>query len=461
MGISFNPFKIVKNAATTVVNKANEVKNAVVSTANEVKDKVVNTAKDVFEAGVEKAKEVKQTVGNAVKATGEVVSTAVKATGEAVGNAAKAVGEVVSNMSASDMAHTVLGAASFIPGVGTVAAGLDAALYAAEGDYLNAALSAAAMIPGGKVVTTGGKLLAKGAQVVGKGANLAQGAVTATKTVGQAVGKYAASSVASSVAGGAASDMVEKLGGPEWLQQGVGMAAGMMAGGKAVGKLSAKSAPTNNMVSNSGGGGRVSGQKAAGSSQQISSSPRTTQTAGSQTTQTASSPQTSGSQSSTKQSTGATTPTSKSEVPTGKQVYGPHYDEAKRLHQTKPDWYGDPDKAKIVKGKELETARSEYSSLVKKGDLEAGHHKQGLAFGGENASSNIKITGESTVRRTELKGVDLDFYHQKGYGKQDAKILKVHKNENGIFVFGNNPAHTEVTTFQNKVLKWQRDSGLR
>ncbi|MBJ8052074.1 hypothetical protein JDS87_08570 [Bacillus cereus] len=30
-----------------------------------------------------------------------------------------------------------------------------------------------------------------------------------------------------------------------------------------------------------------------------------------------------------------------------------------------------------------------------------------------------------------------------------------------IIVFGNNPQHTEVTVFQNKVLKWQRENGKR
>lgn len=48
-----------------------------------------------------------------------------------------------------------------------------------------------------------------------------------------------------------------------------------------------------------------------------------------------------------------------------------------------------------------------------------------------------------------------------GYGKKDAKVLKIHENEDGIILFGNNPQHTEVTTLQNKVLKWQRENGNR
>ncbi|AQY52559.1 hypothetical protein UE46_12300 [Listeria weihenstephanensis] len=148
-------------------------------------------------------------------------------------------------------------------------------------------------------------------------------------------------------------------------------------------------------------------------------------------------------------------------TPMGKDVYGPYYDDAKRLHEENPSWFPDPDESKIVAGDELKAARDEYTSMVSRGELPKGHHRQGLSFGGENMESNIQFTGESTIRRSELEGLDLDFYHTEGLGKENAKILKIHQTEGGLFVFGNNPNHTEVTTFQNKVLKWQRDSGLR
>ncbi len=144
-----------------------------------------------------------------------------------------------------------------------------------------------------------------------------------------------------------------------------------------------------------------------------------------------------------------------------KDVYGPYYDEAKKLHETTPDWYPNPDESTIVKGKELKEARADYQALVRRGELEKGHHVQGLSFGGENVSSNIKNTGESTIRREQIDDLNLDFYHEMGYGKENAKVLKIHENENGIIVFGNNPQHTEVTVFQNKVLKWQRENGKR
>lgn len=32
----------------------------------------------------------------------------------------------------------------------------------------------------------------------------------------------------------------------------------------------------------------------------------------------------------------------------GKDVYGPYYDEAKELHAKNPEWYPNPDKSSIV-----------------------------------------------------------------------------------------------------------------
>ncbi len=63
---------------------------------------------------------------------------------------------------ASPWVHGVLGVASFVPGVSVLSGGLDAAIYAAEGDLVEAGIAAASMIPGGKVVTTAGKVV-KGA----------------------------------------------------------------------------------------------------------------------------------------------------------------------------------------------------------------------------------------------------------------------------------------------------------
>ena len=145
----------------------------------------------------------------------------------------------------------------------------------------------------------------------------------------------------------------------------------------------------------------------------------------------------------------------------GQEVYGPYYEEAVKRHVDNPKWYADPDASRIVAGEELKNARSQYQQMLRKGELPKGHHRQGLAFGGENVPENIQFTGESTIRRSELEGLDTSFYHENGYGKKDPKVLKIHQRESGLYVFGNNPNHTEVTNFQNEVLRWQRQQGLR
>lgn len=61
--------------------------------------------------------------------------------------------------------QTVLDIAGLVPGFGEIADGINAAIYVARGDYANAALSAAAMIPIGGQAATAAKLGIKGADV--------------------------------------------------------------------------------------------------------------------------------------------------------------------------------------------------------------------------------------------------------------------------------------------------------
>ncbi|MCT4606629.1 MAG: hypothetical protein N4A64_11100, partial [Marinisporobacter sp.] len=152
---------------------------------------------------------------------------------------------------------------------------------------------------------------------------------------------------------------------------------------------------------------------------------------------------------------------SEAEVLKGEDIYGSYYEEAKQLFEEDPEFFSNPDKSIIVSGEDLKKARDDYNTLVSQGSLNKGHHKQGLAFGGENINDNITYTGESTIKSSKLENLDLDFYSKNGYGKENAKILKIYKNENGVYVFGNNPRHTAATNFQNKVLRWQRNNGLR
>ena len=66
----------------------------------------------------------------------------------------------------SALGHTVLDVAGMVPLVGEVADGINAAWYTAEGDYTNAALSAAAMVPFLGTAASAAKLVRRGSGVV-------------------------------------------------------------------------------------------------------------------------------------------------------------------------------------------------------------------------------------------------------------------------------------------------------
>ncbi|WP_437998653.1 PAAR-like domain-containing protein [Sorangium sp. So ce185] len=85
---------------------------------------------------------------------------------------------------ASDWVHTGLDIVGFIPGLGEIADGLNAAIYLAEGDYLNAAISAAGMIPFGGAAATGGRLAAKAGKAVAEAVGK-EGAQEAAQQLGK------------------------------------------------------------------------------------------------------------------------------------------------------------------------------------------------------------------------------------------------------------------------------------
>jgi len=66
-----------------------------------------------------------------------------------------------------DVVQTVFDLAGLIPVVGEFFDGLNAAIYTVRGDYTNAALSAAAMVPVVGMAATGGKTIKKGVSVLG------------------------------------------------------------------------------------------------------------------------------------------------------------------------------------------------------------------------------------------------------------------------------------------------------
>lgn len=77
----------------------------------------------------------------------------------------------LNELSASGVGHFLLDIGGLIPGIGETADLANAALYAKEGEYLMAALSAISMIPGvGDVIGKGGKM----AMAMGKGGKVAK-----------------------------------------------------------------------------------------------------------------------------------------------------------------------------------------------------------------------------------------------------------------------------------------------
>ncbi|CAH1225281.1 contractile injection system protein, VgrG/Pvc8 family [Paenibacillus sp. JJ-223] len=348
-----------------------------------------------------------------------------------------------------DVTQTVLDVAGMIPVIGEVADLANAGIYAARGDYVNAALSAAAAIPfvgwaatGAKFAVKGSKLLSKAGKVVDNVMGVAGKVMDKVGQVAQAVGSLAKKT------GDAISGALGKV-----LTKAKGLASNFSPMDLA-NKLKSK---LNDLMMKS-----PMLAKALDMANSFSMNLMTDMMSDAMFSAALDMLGRYGDNNIVLAAgiiLGSHGGPSKS-PPKGKDVYGPHYEEAKSLHEQYPDFFGDPDNHTIVQGKELANMRKEYDDYVSQGRLERGHHRDGLAFGGKNVPENIVFTGETTIQRSKLDGVDLDFYKQ--YGKPNAKVLKLHQQSpGGIIVFGNNDRHTMATNFQNKVLRWQREVGLR
>ncbi|WNV89007.1 polymorphic toxin-type HINT domain-containing protein [Umezawaea sp. Da 62-37] len=75
------------------------------------------------------------------------------------------IGRAFDNLTVGDIGHTALDVLGMVPGFGEIADGVNALWYLAEGDYLNAGLSAAGMIPFLGWGATAGKAVNKGRKV--------------------------------------------------------------------------------------------------------------------------------------------------------------------------------------------------------------------------------------------------------------------------------------------------------
>ena len=144
------------------------------------------------------------------------------------------------------------------------------------------------------------------------------------------------------------------------------------------------------------------------------------------------------------------------------KILGPYYDALLEKHKQNPDYFAHPDGYRIVEGDEYVRNRAEYTRMVNKGELEPGHHILGIADGGQNIQTNITYTGEKFVTRDILPQFALDYYDSI-YGKPSnphPKRIAVYEKD-GIVYFGKNPLHTQATTLQQAINKWQKDKGYR
>jgi hypothetical protein len=87
-----------------------------------------------------------------------------------IGGGAKGFGEGV--VEAITDPHVILDAIGMIPLLGEVADGLNALLYYLEGDYVNAGISVAAMVPGVGILATTGRTAGKAFKAIGNAEDL-------------------------------------------------------------------------------------------------------------------------------------------------------------------------------------------------------------------------------------------------------------------------------------------------
>lgn len=120
--MSWNPFKAVDR----VVDKGS---------------KVLHNARDEF-------KDTTRAVRRTASSAANTVHREVGETSQAVNRTARNVANTARQVNLSDIGHTVLDAAGFIPVLGAAADMANAGWYAAKGDWKNASLSAVSAVPG-------------------------------------------------------------------------------------------------------------------------------------------------------------------------------------------------------------------------------------------------------------------------------------------------------------------------
>jgi hypothetical protein len=115
--------------------------------------------------------------GKALHAGEKVAEDGAKGFAGAMKDAAKAV----TQMSPSEIGHTVLNVAGMVPVIGAPADAINACWYAAQGDWKDAALSAATAIPGMGDFVGGARLGATALKIAEDGARIAEDGVKAER----------------------------------------------------------------------------------------------------------------------------------------------------------------------------------------------------------------------------------------------------------------------------------------
>jgi hypothetical protein len=123
--------------------------------------------------------DISKLAGKALHAGENLAEDGAKGFAGAMKDAAKAV----TKMSPSEIGHTALNVAGMIPVIGAPADAINAGWYAAQGDWGNAALSAATAIPGLGDVVGGARLGATALKIGEDGVEIAKDGVEAERAV--------------------------------------------------------------------------------------------------------------------------------------------------------------------------------------------------------------------------------------------------------------------------------------
>lgn len=161
---------------------------------------IADGAKDIAGGAVDFVDDKARDAGKAFDAA---VDGARDAVVDTAGDVAKGVGRTVSNASISDIGHTALDVAGMVPVIGEAADLANAGWYLAEGDKVNAALSAAGAIPfAGNAATAAkwGRKAVNAADVVGDTARIANNAGDVAKVANNAGDAARAAGTVGSVA---------------------------------------------------------------------------------------------------------------------------------------------------------------------------------------------------------------------------------------------------------------------